>query len=139
MAVATNRNTFSLLSINSNGIKDATKRIVLRELLKNRDFLAMQETKIDSSFASSELGLPGWDIIRRDRNSHGGGLLIAARSNCKLSQFNVPDTPSEILVGMLSFVNRRVFVVNCYRPKSERFSLCSCFEFRPDCSCKLRN
>lgn len=38
------------------------------------DILANNETKLDESIKSSELHIPGYEFIRRDRNRHGGGI-----------------------------------------------------------------
>jgi len=37
------------------------------------DILANNETKLDESIKSSELHIPGYEFIRRDRNKRGGG------------------------------------------------------------------
>ena len=45
----------------------------------NIDILAVNETKLDSSISSSEIHIPGYDVVRRDRpcnGRHGGGVCI---------------------------------------------------------------
>ena len=46
----------------------------------NIDILAINETKLDASVHSNEVNLPGYEIIRKDRNidngRHGGGVYI---------------------------------------------------------------
>ena len=38
------------------------------------DILGTNKTKLDDSIKSSELHIPGYEFIRRDRNRHGGGV-----------------------------------------------------------------
>ena len=38
------------------------------------DILAINETKLDECIKSSELHIPGYEFICRDRNRHGGGV-----------------------------------------------------------------
>ena len=40
------------------------------------DVLSINETKLDESIKSSELHIPGYEFIRRDRSRNGGGVLV---------------------------------------------------------------
>ena len=46
------------------------------------DILAINETKIDDSFSEDEVSLAGYHIIRKDRNRHGGGVLLSLTFVC---------------------------------------------------------
>ena len=48
------------------------------------DNLAINETKLDSTIKDNEIHLPGYDVVRKDRENngrHGGGVCIYVRSN----------------------------------------------------------
>ena len=45
------------------------------------DILAINETKLDESLKSSEIHIPGYEFIRRDRNRHGGGVGLYIKSS----------------------------------------------------------
>ena len=48
------------------------------------DILAINETKLDSSIGDSEISLPGFKVVRRDRPVNGrcgGGVCIYLRNN----------------------------------------------------------
>ena len=48
------------------------------------DVLAIHETKIDSSVSDSEIYLPGFEVVRKDRSVNGrsgGGVCIYLQSN----------------------------------------------------------
>ena len=49
-------------------------RVLLSEF--SVDILAINETKLDESIKSSELHIPGYEFIRRDRSRNGGGVVF---------------------------------------------------------------
>ena len=40
------------------------------------DILGLNETRLDNTIADSQFDIEGYDIIRRDRNRHGGGVAF---------------------------------------------------------------
>ena len=40
------------------------------------DILTLNETRLDSTFLDCEVQIPGYDIVRSDRNRYGGGVAI---------------------------------------------------------------
>ena len=55
----------------------------LKQLLHETrlDILAITETKLDSNTSDSEVNVEGYITTRKDRNKHGGGVLIYYRDN----------------------------------------------------------
>ena len=53
--------------------------IVINEL--SFDIITINETRLDESFNDRDVRISGYDIIRRDRNRHGGGVAIYIRNN----------------------------------------------------------
>ena len=52
------------------------------------DILAINETKLDSSIGDSQISLPGFEVVRRDRPVNGrcgGGVCIYFTKQHKLS------------------------------------------------------
>ncbi len=43
------------------------------------DVFAIHESKIDNSVQDSEISIPGYNMIRRDRNRFGGGVVVYIR------------------------------------------------------------
>ena len=43
------------------------------------DILALNETKLDSKTEDEQVSIPGYTVLRCDRNSHGGGMAIYLR------------------------------------------------------------
>ena len=50
---------------------------------KGIDILAINETKLDSTIKDNEVHLPGYDVVRKDRENngrHGGAWCLYLRS-----------------------------------------------------------
>ena len=63
---------FQMASLN---ITSLTKHIdELRILLANYplDVISISETRLDEGLSNSEIYIPGYDVVRRDRNRNGG-------------------------------------------------------------------
>ena len=45
------------------------------------DILTVNETGLDKSVCDYEVEIPGYDIIRLDRNRNGGGVAMFIRKN----------------------------------------------------------
>ena len=40
------------------------------------DILAINETRLDSTIADKDISIIGYNVVRKDRNRHGGGVLL---------------------------------------------------------------
>ena len=40
------------------------------------DIITLNETRLDSSVLNGEIEIPGYDIVRRDRDRSGGGVAM---------------------------------------------------------------
>ena len=70
----------------------------------NTDILLISETKIDSTFPDGQFLITGFITpFRKDRNAHGGGLLLYVRNdipNNLLKHFNAPGDFEGFLVEL---------------------------------------
>ena len=63
------------------------------------NFLAVSETKLDSSFPTGQFSLPGFrTTYRKDLSGKSGGLLVYVNSNISSKVLKIPDCPSDIQV-----------------------------------------
>ena len=116
------------ISMNINSIRG--KKL---ELLAFLDFhqphvVAIQETKIDSSIATSEL-FPEtcpYSVYRKDRNIHGGGVMLLVHKDISHMPITELENDSES-IWVKVFANKTShFVASWYRPPgstSEEFQL----------------
>ena len=110
--------------------------------------LSLNETWLDENISDDELQLTGYNIIRKDRDSFGGGVAVyidehlqfnhinmEARPNIEVIWFElIPTKSKKILFGSLyrppnfdaSIFLQEVesIIVNCSKDKSETILLC---------------
>ena len=77
------------------------------------------ETWLDKDISDNEVIPEMYTLYRRDRNKHGGGVLIAVRTNLK--SFIVPELSTEcevIWVGVKLLGRKTLYLCSFYRPKT---------------------
>ena len=89
------------------------------------DILAINESKIDNSISDNELHIFGYDIIRKDRNRYGGGVVLYVRDNIPFSERK--DLISKDLEMVCIEINRpynKSLLINAwYRPPNSDINL----------------
>ena len=83
-------NIFSLRSF-----QKRTKLVGMRGDLGYPEIVSIQETKLDPSFRTGELGLSNYSVYRKYRNSNGGGVLVAVHESVKSQCFGGVGTDLE--------------------------------------------
>jgi hypothetical protein len=80
------------------------------------DILAINESKINESISDDEISVSGFHIIRKDRNRHGGGVLMYIRETIPFSERNDVQTASslEMLCVEISRPCSRPFLVTTW-------------------------
>ena len=105
--------------LNINFIENKFSSLV--SLVKDKlDIFMVSETKIDDSFPENQFIIEGYSKpFRRDRNSHGGGLLIYVRDviPCKeLKLKNIPDNIECIFIE-IKLRNQTWILMRGYNPE----------------------
>ena len=62
------------------------------------DILCINETRLDNTINDNIIKIPGYDIIRRDRDRNGGGVAIYIRSTINYKN-HVEFIPIQIMLG----------------------------------------
>ena len=107
-------------------------RVVVSQF-KDIDLLVINETKLDANIKDGEVHLPGYDVVRKDRESNGrngGGVCIYVRSNINF-QLRADLSPNnlECLTVEISKPCSKPFLVSTwYRPPQSSPDLFSTFE-----------
>ena len=79
--------------------------------------VAITETWLDSTISNSELFIPGYQLVRRDRDLHGGGVGLYIRDNLSFSLlFSHPS--AELLVVELNLRHSSMLCGVFYLPPS---------------------
>ena len=107
-------------------------RVVMSQF-KDIDILAINETKLDATIKDGEVHLPGYDVVRKDREGNGrngGGVCIYIRNNINF-QLRADLSPNnlECLTVEISKPRSKPFLVSTwYRPPQSSPDLFSTFE-----------
>ena len=123
---------FRLASLNVNSLLAHIDE--LRVLLADLpiDVLAINETKLDNSVNDNEVYIPGYEIIRSDRNSKGrsgGGVCLYVRSAMSYSIRSDLSTELEIVTIEIRKPRSKPFVVSTwYRPPNSPVDIFRLFE-----------
>ena len=101
------------LNINSFIIKFCEINILLN--LCYFDILFFQESKLSDSFSSDLFKSNNYNIIRRDRTSNGGGIIIFVKKCYSISNKTI-DSKFETISFSLSFKKSKTTFVSSYNP-----------------------
>ena len=114
----TQEGSLNIAHLNINGLRSKISflKIFLRQ--HKFDILCLNETKIDSTVATSEISIPGYKTFRQDRSCHGGGVLIYASEHLTTKkQANISNKALEILwVEIKRKKAKSLYVCSLYRP-----------------------
>ena len=122
-----NPGPISCVVMNVNSLRSLNKRLLLRAHIGSFALrpavICLTETKLDVTVNDAELGLSGYSIYRRDRNSAGGGILVAV-DNIYPSKLVAVSSDSETQIVEFRCQKWTVAVANHYRPNcNDRRSL----------------
>ena len=80
--------------------------------------MCIVETWLDNGISNDELTIPGYSIIRLDRNRHGGGVLMYVRRSLQTQVLSSGPSDLEFLLISVNNVNLRYCIGLLYRPPS---------------------
>ena len=81
----------------------------------NPDVICIVETWLCADVLDSEIALPGYQVYGRDRNRHGGGVLIYVRNNFVCNILPSADN-LEIITVSICHGPSKVFISLFYQP-----------------------
>ena len=106
----------------------------LRTYMLNQpaDILAINESRLDSSISSKEIGIPAYVIERNDRNRYGGGVALYIRNNIDYDRDETLTLSSLELKWLCVKVknprSKPFLVATRYRPPLSGINLMDTFE-----------
>ena len=80
------------------------------------DVICIVESWLNSDILDSEISIPGYQVFRKDRNRHGGGVLVYTRVELDCSTIDHPFTDLELLWLSIHRGNFRLTLGTFYRP-----------------------
>ena len=101
-----NINRIIIATLNINSLPNKFEQLKI-SILGNIDILVITETKLDNSFPTTQFIIDGFSIpYRKDRNIHGGGILIYVREDIPSKELKKHTFPDDI-EGMFVEINLR--------------------------------
>ena len=94
----------------------------VEELVQNKvDVFFLSETKIDETFPNQQFMINGYNLFRRDRNCHGGGVLCYINENIPSKIVNVEGIVKECEIVLIEFSikTRKWLFIGLYKPPSQ--------------------
>ena len=87
------------------------------------DIICIVESWLSGDIGDTELSIPGFTVFRKDRNRHGGGIIVFVRSSlpCTILPFEPPTIPHiqlEFLPLCIEFCKHKFCISVFYRPPS---------------------
>ena len=93
------------------------------------DIITLNETRLDSSVVNGEIEIPGYDIVRHDRDRSGGGVAMYIRSHIPYIRNDLfPDNLELICVEIKKLKSKPLLITTWYRSPNSSVELFSEFE-----------
>ena len=121
----TQGNSLKGILINTNSVESIEKATQLKATIhySNPDIIFLVETKLDSNYQTYSFLPPNYVAIRKDRNAHGGGVLIAFRDDITAESLDNLNSNCEIVWTKIHFArNKSIFFASYYRPPSDHLA-----------------
>lgn len=109
-------NCLQIMHWNCQGITTISHSVELHIFMKELsiDILLLNETFLKPNH---KFVLPGYDVYRKDRITHGGGVALAIRSNLKHQLENsIPTKAIENICASVEIGNKKVMFISAYCP-----------------------
>ena len=94
------------------------------------DLVCINETRLDQTIKNSEVELQGYDLVRRDRNRHGGGVAIYIRKVIPYLERKslIPDNVEAICLEIQKPNAKPIIISTWYRPPGSKSELLERFD-----------
>ena len=114
----TQGNSLKTILINTNSVKGIEKATQLKATIhySNPDIIFLVETKLESNYQTYSFLPPNYVAIRKYRNAHGGGVLVAFRDAITAESLDNLNSNCEIVWTKIHFArSKSIFFASYYR------------------------
>ena len=109
---------FKMTFLNIVSLPKKIEEIKLSMQNRSIDIISFSETRLSADISDNMVKIPGYDIIRKDRNRLGGGVCIYARStiNYQIRNDLLPSNLEAVSIEINKPNSKPFLVVSVYRP-----------------------
>lgn len=107
-----------MASINVRSILPKIDEIRLLLSSTSLDILSVCETWLDNSVTDNEISVSGYSVVRKDRNRHGGGVLVFVKDGIKFELLSYASLDNVEAVFLKIIGVCQLVVGSLYRPPS---------------------
>ena len=93
-----------ILSLNARSLLYKIDELRVLYLVNNYDIVCIVELWLSKDISHSELAITGYTIFRRDRNRHGGSIIIFVKDTLSCTILPSSTSSSMEFISLLSFV-----------------------------------
>ena len=89
------------------------------------DILAINEIRLDITIADKDISIIGYNVVRKDRNRHGGEVLLYVKETWNFStQPIIHDVDLEILtIEIIGKYVKPFLITTWYRPTASELNI----------------
>ena len=106
--------------VNCRSLKNKEHQIDELIISESPDIIAFTETWLDNDMNSGEFLPPEYVSYRRDRNCHGGGVMLAIHKRIPSYELNFENDTHEVCWCCVKLGNVSVGVAAAYRPEEDQ-------------------
>lgn len=127
---------FRIAHINIASIPKYIDQLRIYLFNKPLDVLSINETRLDNTISNDEVSIPGYNLFRKDRSRHGGGVAIYTRDvfNIREKSQLVPVTMEAVCIEVIKPKAKPIIFTSIYRPPDSNIDFMVNLE---DYLCKL--
>ena len=78
----------------------------------------MRESKLDFNFSDSQFLIPGYHIVRKDRNKNGGGILFYINEAIHFKVIESKQLPGNLETLEIILDKMKIVLIGLYKPTS---------------------
>ena len=114
-----------IANLNVNSLMKNLDEICLILSNKALDILAINESKIDNQISNDEIHIHGFNIIRKDRNRFGRGVVLYIRDTISFSDRKdiIPDGLEMVCIELNLPYNKSLLISTWYRPPNSHVNI----------------
>ncbi|XP_028416157.1 uncharacterized protein LOC114539748 [Dendronephthya gigantea] len=121
---------FTIALLNIRSLVKNLDQLRLYLLNQQFDVICINETRLDATVPNHEVGISGYEIVRKDRNRNGGGVAIYLRTHINYSiRKELMSNELETITIEISKPKSKPFLINCwYRPPDSMIEIFNIYE-----------